>query len=52
MFNITTCDVIRFVEAIVSCVYSVLIVKFKKIMNKTKVILLVKKNLSFIHAAI
>lgn len=51
-FHLTTCDVVRLVEAVKGGVDPIFIVKFKKIVDKSKMILFIYEDLSFIHAAI
>ena len=55
--NTTTCDVVEFgidgfLESPVTSVYYVIVVEFKEIVDKAKVVLVVHENFSFIHAAI
>ena len=54
-FKITTCDVINvicFIEAIVNIVCPEFVIKDKKIVNKTKVVLFIKEDFSFINPSI
>jgi len=51
-FNLTTCDVMRLVKMIKVSTDALFIIEFIEIMNKSKVVLLVKEYFTLVYASV